>query len=774
MKTRIILFFLISAVFNEQLAAQSPQVPIGQWQSHLPYFNAFSVADAGDRVYFATDLAVYEVDKTYHSVTLHNKVTGLSDMGISCLAYNKQYQRLVIGYTNGNIDLVDADGGVVNFAAIYQNTSVIGDKYIHHIHCDGHLVYFSCDFGLTVLDLTLGEFIMTTFTPQHIAYASATVADTVYMATNKGIFKGNRQTNLLDFGNWQKQGTVQGLSVADDYESKAVIALQDKVFADVDDTLMVYQQGVWQHLAAINVETDTVRSKFFELGHFNTRFRSDVYENVLYIVRGASDGLLTEYNLSTNKYYNNMQYYYNLGIADIAVDSTGDRWAAAALSGGWRFNAQGWFSVFPSGPKDKFVSDMAVDEDGTLWVTGTLLEGGTKFDQRGTYRYKEGQWKFYDSNNFPALANFRDHVRIALHPDTKEPYIGSLMDGLLHINSEDTIRTYDQYTPDCALEQAIGDAQRTRVYGMAFDEDNNLWLANNLALYPLVVFKADGTWQNFVLPNTYLSALAVDQFGYKWVAYSDGIFVFDEEGDGGTPQRTTLTKANDLGSNNVNCIVRDREGAMWVGTTAGFTIFNCSQNLFSDGCMGSRPVINPDNFNGHQLESENVRTIAVDGGNRKWIGTDNGVFFLSADGYEQLAYFNTENSVLFDNNIKKIAIDPNDGTVYIASGKGLQSIRGEATQAEITMARKTLKVFPNPVRPDYEGLIAIDNLTEDANIKITDVSGRLVYETKAYGGQAVWNGADYNGRRAQSGVYLVFAVSDDGKQKAVSKLVFLP
>ena len=226
-------------------------------------------------------------------------------------------------------------------------------------------------------------------------------------------------------------------------------------------------------------------------------------------------------------------------------------------------------------------------------------------------------------------------------------------------------------------------------------------------------------------------------------------------------------------NDNVLSLASDKDGVIWVGTTEGIVIFNCSSNLFDGSCQGNRPIISVDNFNGYLLEGEQIQDIEVDGANRKWIATKNGVFLLSEDGYDQLAYFNKDNSPLFDNDVSKIAFDGQSGYVYFASTVGLQSYRSESTQGLRKMNAEDIIVFPHPVEPDYDGPIAISNLADDANVKITDISGRLVYETQALGGQAIWYGTDYNGRKAQSGVYLVYIVNESGGQQAVGKILFL-
>jgi len=163
------------------------------------------------------------------------------------------------------------------------------------------------------------------------------------------------------------------------------------------------------------------------------------------------------------------------------------------------------------------------------------------------------------------------------------------------------------------------------------------------------------------------------------------------------------------------------------------------------------------------LDETIVNTIAVDAANRKWFGTRSGVFIQSPDGSERLATLDSDNTPLFDNIINDIAINQSSGLVYIATGKGIISFRTDAAGISQTHS-SNITVFPNPVRPEYDGPIAIKGFAKDSNIKITDISGRLVYETTALGGQAIWDGRDYNGRRANSGVYLVYATRTSNRE----------
>ena len=163
--------------------------------------------------------------------------------------------------------------------------------------------------------------------------------------------------------------------------------------------------------------------------------------------------------------------------------------------------------------------------------------------------------------------------------------------------------------------------------------------------------------------------------------------------------------------------------------------------------------------------------MAVDGGNRKWFGTDRGLWLFSENGDELISRYTRGNSPLPSDTINSITIDNNTGEVFIGTTRGIASFRTDASAS--VSAFRNVKVFPNPVTPDYQGLIGISGLATDANVKITDVSGRLVREISANGGTASWDGLDLNGFRAQTGVYLIFSSDEEGLESFAGKLAIV-
>jgi len=227
-----------------------------------------------------------------------------------------------------------------------------------------------------------------------------------------------------------------------------------------------------------------------------------------------------------------------------------------------------------------------------------------------------------------------------------------------------------------------------------------------------------------------------------------------------------------LPDNDVRCIAKDKNNFIWVGTAKGIGVIQCSQQVFNNqGCEATLPIVQQDNFAGYLFSDEQVQAIAVDGADRKWVGTQNGVWLISPDAAKTIYRFTESNSPLLSNDVKQIAIDGKTGEVFFATAKGICSFRSTATET-VETGNEAL-VFPNPVPPGYTGTIAIRGLAANAIVKITEMNGRLVYQTRALGSQATWNGKDYKGRTISTGIYLVFTSDEDHQQKLVTKIVFV-
>jgi len=395
----------------------------------------------------------------------------------------------------------------------------------------------------------------------------------------------------------------------------------------------------------------------------------------------------------------------------------------------------------------------------------------------------DGEWSVNNDQTNSELDGNRAFYRLAVHPENKKIYIGTRWDGLVEYDPvEDKFTTFTE--GDNSTLDNSDDPLRVKVEGLAFDSENNLWLSNYTAENQKVlsVLKADGTFTNDLknLPRKDVQQMIIDQNDLIWIStLESGIYVYDYAGtiDNKMDDRIQpiSTSNSNLPNNRVKSLAIDLDGNVWAGTTEGAIVFECP-SPFDGNCLGTLPKVDVNGILGLLLETEIINTIAVDGANRKWFGTQNGIFVQSPNGVDQIAKFNTENSPLFDNTITDIAINNKTGEVFIGTGKGLISLRTDATEGGNFHNKSEIYAFPNPVRPDYEGPIAIKGFARDSNIKITDLNGQLVFETQALGGQAIWNGRDYNGRKASSGVYLVLGTRTsnvESPEAVVTKILLM-
>lgn len=747
----ILFFYFLQNNLSAQTVATD--LTIGQWKSHLPYQVGLTVSQSEDKIFYGTPYSLVILDRHDYSTRFLDKLSGLSDIGVKLVRYNATNQKLLIAYNNSNIDLLKADGSVTNLSQLKTNSNIVGDKEVYHVFYDHQYAYLSCGFGIVKLDTDDEEFIYTTFTDAKVN-AITIYQGFIYAATETGLYRvpENSTLNLADFSLWQRMDAEEGFP--ETYTSKGVIVYNDQLYADVNDTLNIFQDEVLvpfheepdSYLVFLSAEGphllagyscigDNCPSKvliFDENGAFTTA-SSGCVNRATYAIESADGGI----------WYANLYQAYRFS------------YPGSADCNAWTFNS----------PLSGNSSDIEV-VDGKVYVAsgGVNASGYYLFRGDGFFTLIDGQWRIYNRYSDPVLFDNNAHLdnfRIAVHPDKNKFYVGSYYGGLIEVEDNEITNVYT--SENSPMQDYADEPGRERVSGLAFDLDKNLWLTNRGADKPLTEIGNDGVWHSFAMPQRELSQLIVDNNGYKWATVfssNGGVVVFDE---GDNPDISTDDKFRFINNSNsripslrVNTISIDKEGDIWVGTNEGVVVFQCGNDPFSGNCVGSRPIVEQDGIPAYLLESEDVHCIAVDGGNRKWFGTSNGVFVQSPEGRTELAHFTVDNSPLFDNNIADIAIDGKTGEVYIGTGKGIISYRGEAIDGGI-INDLTAYAFPNPVRHEYDGPIAIRGLAQDANVKITDINGTLIYETKSLGGQAIWDGKDYNGRKASSGVYLVFS-----------------
>ena len=770
----ILLPVILVFSFISHLPAQD--VPIGSWRDMLPYTTCNSVTEAGNRIYCSTPYSLFYYDKDDHSVVRITKITGLSDIGISCINYNKDLHVLLIAYTNANIDLI-RDGQIINISDI-KRKQILGNKTINAITFIDHYAYLSCGFGIVVLDLYKEEILDTYYIGKNGSAINVlglvrSSQDTLFAATEKGLYKAwSKNPNLANFESWQIDPNIDSTA-----RYTTLTWFADKLFVNKrkgggSDTICYYSFGLW------------------------TAWQRTVSSPVVKL-QSMYDALLVSYNYFVHVFDTALNqtytvWNYNPGFPnplDAIKDKTGHIWIADSYLSLIDVNVpNGTIAhITLSGPltsKVYFMDAMAND----LYIApgGHDASYIPLYTAPQIYHFNNEIWYNLSGNTDPILSNCHDVVSVSIDPnDQRRVYAGTFGSGLLELYNDSVIRKYGE-SNSTLRHHSASDTSDVRVSGTTFDASGNLWVVtshNNSCLS----MKKGNQWTGFTIPESNendLGSIIVDRYGQKWIIMRYGnlnpysLLVFT---DNGTPDNPADDHAKRLNSNPGNgnipgnivfAMAEDLEGEIWIGTEKGVAVFYSPENVFTgEDFDAQRILVEQGGYVQYLLENELVTAITIDGNNQKWIGTDRGgVFLFSPDGTKQIQHFTAEDSPLLSDRITSIAINVN-GDVFLGTDKGIIAYRGTATPGG--ESNENVYAFPNPVKDGYDGYIAIKGLVKNAEVRITDVSGDLVYSTKAEGGQAIWNGRNFNGKKVKSGIYLVFASNETGSEKVVTKIVII-
>lgn len=760
-----LLFILL---FFPSIVTLAQDIPIGDWRDHLPYSDAVSITYGNHIIYCATGSAVFMYDENEKTVERLNLVNGLSDIGLSKIKFNPNNNKIIIAYSNGNLDVINDDKEITNLSFI-KNSNVVGSKTINHIYIVGNLAYLSTGFGIVVLDTDKLEIVDTyLFGPLGsfvITHAITMDNINIYAATDQGVFFANKNnTNLIDYNVWSllpDLGTSSYSNIVT-YSNRIFVASESSAYNG--DTIYYNDAGIWQKFLpnGYNLNSINVSQGYLLISFFNS---VEKYDTSLTKI-GAIIHHKQLFNVSPAEAIINNEGYFLIADESHGALRVKDNWSGDVIA--------------PNGPSSTSVFEMDF-QGGDLWV----VSGGynptsytTSNIDKNLFNYSSNsEWlstpeTFFNINGQPA----EDAVSVAINPGNKnQTYIGTWNDGLFELNNGVTTNIYT--AQNSVLDStSFGTA---KVGGLAFDKDNNLWILSSFSNIPLAVKTANNEWYNYVLPSNIsssnvLTQLIVSKDNYKWVVEPriNSVIVYDDNNTISDPSDDRSVVNGNIPGSRLHSIAEDLDGEIWIGTDEGVSVFYNPSSIFDNNIEAERIFIQQDGQTQILFETEIVTAIKVDGANRKWIGTQtSGVFLMSEDGTEQIEHFTTANSPLFSNDIFDIDINPKTGEVFFATGKGIISYKGTATEANDDF--DNVFVYPNPVKPDFNGTIAIRGLVGDTDVRITDISGNIVYQTTSLGGQAIWDGKDFNGNRVQTGVYMIFNGSPEGDLKAAAKILFI-
>ena len=761
MNYRFSLVILSLLLFVLKLEAQESDLQIGEWKSIIPYNKGTHLAQDDNNVYYASNLGLMIINKETESKSRMTKTEGLSDVMISFCSYDQTTESLVLIYESLIIDIIGPSGIRTNFDLKNYNFSQ-GVKIINSINTDNNGgLLISSNFGLSRFDIDKEEFSFTARKQNLDIYASTILDDNIYLSSSEGIFfTPQNNPNIDNINTWT---LLEDDNYPNGYSSYSIISFNGQLYAGIDNALCKYENGqltkvIEQEDTEIIYMTTNYNKLMVGFGLFGeyltgTLFKVDAEENI------------TDISTDFERCFGENRYALNDQYDQIWLGDGFENIRRIENDAGEDYECY----IYSNTIAEKGVYDIELNED-EIWVApgGYSVNYNYLFNNTGLMSYTNNDWDNFTSSDYSTLEGLADISSVEIHPETKDVFFGSYLDGLVHFDrANDTMIVYND--SNSSLNNVPGDDTRTRVSDLSFDDSLNLWVVNYAAERPLSVFK---NMQMDIHRSFNLSGIedvlkiTIDQNNYKWLVVTNGqygLVVYDSGEDFMDESDDTVLPINRFNSvlptNTVNCVAVDKEGDVWVGTSEGPIVFDCPQLIFStEGCAGSRRIGETENIGAYLLDTENIKCIGIDGANRKWFGTDNGIFIVSESGDEQLFKIDTDNSPILSNSIREIKFHPTNGEVYIGTDNGISVLRGEAIEG--TQFHESIEVFPNPVRPEHSGPIAIRGVSENARVKITTVDGRLVYETTALGGQVVWDGKDLNGNRPATGVYLVFATSE--------------
>lgn len=650
----------------------------GTWKNYMAYSNVQWIEKGGNLLYVLASNDLYTYNEKDNSIQTFDKINGLNGTHIEFIAWNNVAQRLVIAYSDQNIDLLTPKGEIISLSDYYRK-AMTANKKINSLYTNGAYCYISTGFGILKVNVGKAEISDTYNLGFNVNYTYIE-GNYIYAASSEqGLFRALLSDNLLDKNNWQWVSNY--------------VAQNKTIAPELLEKVKALQPGGPKY------------NRFFFMQYLNDR---------LYSTGGAFEpGAIGLNQPGTIQILKKDEW----SIFQDELDKIT----------GYYYHDMNCLAVDPKNPEHVFVGGRA-----------------------GLYEFLDGKLKKYFNKE-----------NSLLHPTINT------------ITNEDL---GNDYVP---------------IQGLIFDRKNNLWILNcGTRETSLLKLSPDGTMTDHSKPELMNGKLTLqvmrrpilDSRGLIWFVNNHyeapGLFCYNPETD-----KLSVFKnfKNQDGAPimviQMRCVVEDAYQNIWVGTNVGPLRLNVDQMQNpSDAIFEQIKIPRNDGTNlaDYLLAGVDISSIAIDGGGRKWFGTNgNGVYLISADNMKQVQHFLSSNSKLLSNDIESIAINDKTGEVFIGTEKGLCSYMSDATKPSDNPGGEDTYAYPNPVRPGYTGLITVVGLAYNSDVKIVTTNGVLVAKGTSNGGTFTWDGNDLNGKRVASGVYMVQTADQEGNNGTVCKIAIV-
>lgn len=773
-KYSFILFLLLSQYITAQIDFSD------SWEDFFSYNNVKDFVKVDDVIYALSDNAIFTYDVTTQETQKLSSVQGLSGEITTSIHFSESTNRLVIGYENGLVEVVDADGSITISADIL-NFNQSGEKSINHIYEHEGMLYLSTAFAIVEYDINELEFGDTFFIGNNstdVKVNEITVYEgLIYAATDEGLFYADvTNPNLIDFNNWQN--ILFGNS-----RFKHIRTFNERLFTSLNFQLFEIQNT--NGLSQIRAYPELIGGMKASTTNLTIAFETSFVVLDTELSEVLSGSATPEFDYTLNKAFaeNNELFLgtQEFGILFSSFASPND-----------------FVEIHPEGPISNDVFSVSAQND-HLWIayggyTSTFAVVG-----RGLgYSHFDGETWFTapkDPNN-----PFPDFVDVTIDPDdANRAFIGSFGDtnevntiqtgGLFEVQDNEIINFYNHLNSGLEDIEALDPNRATvRISDSEFSLRGDLWMTNLGTNNELKKF-SNGSWSGFDISaakpsNGFgLTEIAIDRNNTIWVGTRvDGVIAFNENGNQLRGLNTNPTQGS-LPNGRVESVAVDRDNRIWIGTIAGLVVFNNASGVFDADIVDAQPIIILDDGVPRRLLGEQIVTsIVVDGANNKWFGTDNGgVVYTNPNGQTTIATFSKENSPLPSDRIVKIAVDDETGKVYFATDRGVVAYDSNVSPFGDELG--DVYAYPNPVRK-FHNTVTIDgrngtNLPRGTNVKIVDIAGNLVFETNVVegqqlqGGKVVWDKTNLAGRKVASGIYVVLLSNEDASQTSTTKIAII-